>query len=411
LKRLVRLVVYNWPLKVAAIVLAFLLYAGLVVSQSQFDYNTPVPIKPNNVPTNAVVLGTIPPVTHIRYIINGDVGPGPTPATWLATVDLSGVDPTAGPSLQSVNVTSIDPRFIVLDFEPRTVLVQLDPYTTYTVPVQVQTGTVPDGFQLGPVQVKPASVKVSGPDSVAKYVVAAVADVTIDPHGLSVDRDVALIPVDNQGNELRPLNLSPKTVHVTIDVISTAGKKSLLVNPNITGTPPDGYEIGPITVSPTSVTVQGDPSILSTMTRADTVPIPVSTTTGTIDSNFALDLPSGVAALGVETVHVTVEIRAVKGSRSYEAALVLAGRQPDLEYSLSTGSVFVTLGGPVADLNRIDPATFTITVDVAGLDAGTHQVQVVPNVQAGLSVISVDPDTVTVTVSPTASSPPPSPTP
>jgi YbbR domain-containing protein len=411
-KRLVRLIVYNWPLKLAAIALAFLLYAGLVVSQSQFDYNSPVPIKPINVPTNTVPLGTIPPVTHIRYIVNGDPGVGPGPSTWRATVDLAGVDPQSGSSgPQTVNVSSADPRFIVIDFEPRTVVVQLDPYASYTVPVQVDTGTTPEGFTLGPVQKTPETVKVSGPDSVAKYVVAAVADVTIDPHGLSVDRDVPLIPVDNQGNELRPLNLSPKSVHVTIDVISTAGKKTLIVNPNITGTPPDGYQVGAITVSPTSVTVQGDPATLSSLTRADTVPISVATSTGTIDSNFPLDLPSGVAAVGVDTVHVTVQIQAVKSSRTYEAALVLAGQQPDLDYSLSPGSVLVTLGGPVADLNRIDPAQFTITVDVAGLEPGTHQVPVVPNVQAGISVISVDPNTVTVTVASRGSPSPASATP
>ena len=158
MKRLVRLVVYNWPLKLAAIALAFLLYAGLVVSQSQFDYNSPVPIKPINVPKNTVVLGTIPPVTRIRYVENGDVGSGPTPDTWRATVDLSGVDPSAGSSYQTVTVTSADPRFIVIDFEPRSVNVQLDPYTTYTVPVLVDTGVTPDGFQLGPVQKVPETV-------------------------------------------------------------------------------------------------------------------------------------------------------------------------------------------------------------------------------------------------------------
>jgi YbbR domain-containing protein len=405
-KRLVRLVVYNWPLKLAAIALAFLLYAGLVVSQSQFDYTTPVPIKPINVPTNTVPLGTIPPVTRIRYIVNGDVGPGPTPETWRATVDLSGVDPATGSSYQTVTVTSADPRFIVIDFEPRTVNVQLDPYTSYHVPVQVNTGTTPEGFELGPVEKTPDTVTVSGPDSVVKYVVAAVADVTIDPHGLSVDREVPVIPVDNQGNELRPVNMSPKTVHVSIDVIGNATTKTLVVNPNITGTPPSGYEVGTVTANPTTVTVKGDAAALSPLTRADTVPIPVATATGTIDANFALALPQGVIAVDVSTVHVTVEIQAVQGSRSFEAGLVMSGMRPELEYALSPGSVLVTLGGPVADLDRIDPASFTITIDVAALEPGSHQVQPSPVVQAGLSIIKVDPDTVTVTVSQPSSAAP-----
>ena len=99
MRRLVGLVVYNWPLKLAAIALAFLLYAGLVVSQSQFEFTTPVPIQPVNQPTDAVILGNLPPVTRIRYVVNGDVGAGPTADSFRATVDLSGVDPEAGSDL------------------------------------------------------------------------------------------------------------------------------------------------------------------------------------------------------------------------------------------------------------------------------------------------------------------------
>jgi YbbR domain-containing protein len=408
-RRLVRLVVYNWPLKLAAIALAFLLYAGLVVSQSQFDYTSPVPVKIVNQPQDAVVLGQLPPVTRIRYVVNGDVGAGPTPETWLATVDLSGVDPAAGSTYQNVKVASNDPRFIVIDYEPRAVNVQLDPYTSYQVPVTVNTGTPPEGLEVGTPVLSTQIATVSGPDSVVKYVVAAQAEVAIDPHGLSIDREVPLIPVDNLGNELRPVNVDPKTVRVQITVLSNAQTKSLPVNANVTGTPPAGYEVGAVSVDPPTVTVKGDPAALSALTKADTEPISVSTATGTISSNFALALPSNVVAVDLSSVHVTVQIQVVKGSRTFEAGLVLSGRQPGLNYALSTGSVLVTLGGPKADLDRIDPASFTITVDVAGLETGTHQIQPVPNVQAGLTVISVDPQTVSVGVTPataTASSGP-----
>jgi YbbR domain-containing protein len=402
-KRLVGIVVYNWPLKLLAIALAFLLYAGLVVSQSQFEYTTPVPIRAVNQPTDAVVLGNLPNVSRIRYIVNGDVGAGPTQDTWLATVDLAGVDPNAGSSYQTVDVTSLDPRFIVIDYEPRAVNVQLDPYTSYTVPVTVNTGTPPADLKLGPPQLSQSTVTVSGPDSVVKYVVAAQADVAIDPHGLSVDRDVPLIPVDNQGNELRPVNVDPKTVHVRIDVISNAQSKTIPVNPAVVGTPPAGYELGTVTVDPVSVTVEGDPAALSALTTADTEPIQVGTATGTINIEAKLALPPGVVALKVTTVHVTVEIVPKQGTRSFEAALLLSGTQPGLGYRLSSGSVQVVLGGPLADLDRIDPASFTITLDVAGLGPGTHELQPVPNVQAGLRVLSVNPATVTLTVTPAAS--------
>jgi len=71
--RAVRIIVHNWPLKVLAVILAFLLYSGLVVSQSTFEYPGSVRIEIVNQPTDAVVLGNLPPVTRIRYIVNGKI--------------------------------------------------------------------------------------------------------------------------------------------------------------------------------------------------------------------------------------------------------------------------------------------------------------------------------------------------
>ncbi len=53
MKRLVAIVVHNWPLKLAAIALATLLYAGLVLSQSAQQTDARVPIVPRNQPVDA----------------------------------------------------------------------------------------------------------------------------------------------------------------------------------------------------------------------------------------------------------------------------------------------------------------------------------------------------------------------
>ena len=42
--RFLRFLVHNWPLKLAAVALATLLYGGLVLSQSSQPFTTPIPI-------------------------------------------------------------------------------------------------------------------------------------------------------------------------------------------------------------------------------------------------------------------------------------------------------------------------------------------------------------------------------
>ncbi len=53
MKRVTRLLFHNWPLKLAAVLLATMLYAGFVVSQSVQEFTSGVQIEPLNVPTTA----------------------------------------------------------------------------------------------------------------------------------------------------------------------------------------------------------------------------------------------------------------------------------------------------------------------------------------------------------------------
>ncbi len=123
--------------------------------------------------------------------------------------------------------------------------------------------------------------------------------------------------------------------------------------------------------------------------------------------SVALVLPDGVQALGDGTVQVTVRLRPVTATRSFEAGLILVGTQPDLRYELSTDRVVVTLGGSVADLNRLSGGSLVLSVDVTGLEAGTHTAPVSANLTTGLVLISASPNPIQVIVSSPASSPAP----
>lgn len=408
MNRLLRIITYNWPLKLAAVALATLLYAGLVVSQSSFEFPSPVQIRTVNQPADAVVLGNLPPVTRIRYVVSGDVGSPPTPDSFLATIDLKDVNPAAGSTYVPIDVVSVDPRFLVIDYEPRGINVQLDPFTSKTVAVQVNMGTPPPNLDVREPVIDPPTVTISGPASVVSLVVAARADVVIDPSGILVDRDVPLIPVDILGNLQRPIKVAPASAHIRIPVFSNSRKKSLVVNPNVTGTPPSGYLLDSVVVDPAVVTVEADSDQLATLARADTAAIPIGAVTGNLEVDVPLTLPAGVLPVGTETVHVTITIKPEAGTKAFEAALVMTGRQPGLDYALSTTQIQVAIGGPLADLDRIDASAFTVNLNVGGLTPGVHQLQPTPNLQAGLRLLTVEPASVTVTVSPIAS-PAPSP--
>ena len=107
---------------------------------------------------------------------------------------------------------------------------------------------------------------------------------------------------------------------------------------------------------------------------------------------------SGVLSLGGDSVRVTIGIRQVTSTRTFSAGIVLNGARSDRVYSLSTDQVLVTLGGSIAQLDGLEGRSFSVQAAVGGLEPGRHEVAVVANLPAGLTLVSASPPSVVVTV-------------
>jgi YbbR domain-containing protein len=402
--RALRLVVHNWPLKLAAIGLASLLYGGLVLSQSTATLTGVVPVDAVNQPADTFLLETIRPVTEIRYF--SPSGVQPISSDFEASVDLSDVEAGAGPRSVPVDLRSVDPRVRVVDFQPKVVTVDLDRVAKKDVPVEVDRGQVPSNLQLGTVTAVPTSVQVVGPASVITRVVAARATVNIQPTGIDIDQDIELVPVDSIGDAVAQVKLAPTTARITIPVFSDRQSRTLPVSPQITGSPAAGFELASASVTPRFVTIEGDIDEIGSLTNVETAPISVAGVSSSRTIPVGLALPTGVTALDATSVDVAIEVRPVTATRTFEAGLRLIGAKPDLAYSTTIDRVLITVGGGLPDLDRLTGSTIVVNVDVADLGPGTTDVPVTAQLPNGVTLVVADPAAVPVTVAPRPSSNP-----
>jgi YbbR domain-containing protein len=405
-----RFLVRNWPLKLAAVVLATLLYSGLVLSQSTQTFIGSVPITVLNEANDVKLLTNPGDVDVIRYI-----GPPTVRADssrFEATIDLAGLEPREEPYSVPIDVRAVDPRISVVGVEPARIDVILARVTTNTVEVVVVPGVVPPGLLIAQPVADPATAEVRGAEPDVSRVVAVEARAQVEPSGLDVDRDAELIPVDSQRQEVLGVNVSPATARVSIDVFTDTDSRTLLVNPNLTGTPALDFDIASVVVTPRVVTVSGDAQQLAALAAIDTQPISVAGRRENLQTTIALQLPEGVTSL-VPEVQVTITLRQVVDTRTFGAGIVLEGGRPDRAYQLSTDRVLVTVSGSPAQLSNIAGDAFVVRADVSVLEPGIHEVTVDPVLPEGLTVVSLNPETVFVTVSTPgaspASVPPPSP--
>lgn len=408
MSRVVQFIVRNWPLKLAAIALATLLYAGLVLSQSAQVWTGSVPIVPLKLPTSAVLLSNLPPVTSIRYFAPAEVAQQLTSASFSATVDLSAAQPQVDNPIviAKVTVTNADPRVTIIDYDPPSIIVRLDPLVSKTVPVSVEHGNVPAGLELRDPVLSAKEALVSGPDSVVRLVAAAEARVVVQPSGIDVDQTVDLVAVDARGEVQSPVDIQPSSVHVQIAVGSGLQKKSLPVHPVVTGTPAAGFEIESIAVDPPAVSVEGDADALAVLLKVDTGPISISGASTDLVRTVPLDLLAGVTSISGNSATVTIVLRPVAATRTYSVGIVLSGARDDRTYTLSSASVLITVGGTVSALDSLDPRTLAVVADVNGLAPGSHKVKLTISLPADVQLVATSPPDVTVTIvanpSPTA---------
>lgn len=400
MRRILGRIVHNWPLKLAAVGLASLMYGGLALSQNTQTFPGVIPARYVNEPTDTVISPSTPrPVTQVRYFAPTDVSVATS--SFVATIDLSGIGTTTGVVSAPVTVTSPDSRVRVLGWEPAFVTIDVDRLISHDgVPVKVTHGPVPDGLTLGPTVVNPATVTVSGAATVVDKVDAVRADVEIQSSGIDVDEEVQLVPIDKLGNALSPLDVTPATAHVTIAVFSDRQTRTLPVNPVITGQPAAGFEIASVTVVPSVALIAGDADQIAQLARVDTAPISMTGVSDDESVRAALALPTGVVAVGDDSVTVTIDVRPVTATRTFDAGLRLVGARSDLRYTLSTDRVLVTIGGSTADLDRLSASTLVVDLDVTGLAGGSHDVPVSANLPTGLTLVAASPPKVTVTITP-----------
>jgi YbbR domain-containing protein len=408
-RRVADFIVRNWPLKLAAIFLATILYSGLVLGQNVRTWPGTIPVETLRPPVGATLLADLQPVTLVRYRAPLDAGVV-SPTSFAASADLSRLEPTPGgpPQEVAINLIALNKDIEIVDFQPQTVQVQLDPVATKTMPVSVDLGAVPDGLNLSPAQTDPSTVTVSGGSSRVDQVSAVVARVSIDASALNVDRVFDLVPVDAAGNQVSNIELDPERARVRIAVARELANRSLPVVPQVVGQPAPGYRIASVTVEPLVVTVSGEESIVTQLQNAATEQIDVSGRTDDLEATVRIALPAGASVSGDDTARVMIVIDQDVGSRTFFAPVTLLGQRPRYTYAVDQTQIQVIATGPVATLDQMDPTSVVVTIDVAGLDPGTHVVDwAVNDAPDGVTyAVQADLRTVTVTAPPT---PPPTP--
>jgi YbbR domain-containing protein len=400
----VRLLLRNWHLKLASVLVATVLYTGLVFSGTLSEDTVLVPVRVVNQPGDSYNLTGDLGFVEVRYRTATESRATIDQDAFVASVDLSKYDMERAPEQQALEVQVSVEGVDVLEVRPATVRVELDRTETRSVPVEVDLADLPAGLEIGEPETSETdgTVEVRGPASEVARVNRAVARVLIDPSGIDFDQPVTLTPVDIEGEPvgIGRVELAPEFISVRIDVETVETTSSVPVLPQIVGTPAAGFALEAFSAEPATVTVRGLPEALAEIDAIQTEPVDIAGASESQSVEAPLVLPDGVELAADDDGVVTVEISigpSVSG-RTYLVGVVCQGAgengcQPGLE------QLTLTLSGPSGVLAALTGADITPTLDASGLAPGSYTLTPqLPALPAGVQVISLTPGTVPVQI-------------
>lgn len=315
-------------------------------------------------------------------------------------IDLSRVTAT-GRQTVPVNVVCNNADVSVAHYSPQNVEIVIDELASAIIPVRLNTsGSLPENLYQNEAQVQPKTISISGPQEYVSRITQAQVNVDLARMTDGYSASMPYIFVNQDGQAINAANITADTEAVLVDM-NILSKKTVPIEyaSKLLGKDAlaEGYELRSATLSRNTVTIVGTAQTLSEISQLVIAPVDLTgldDSTGTLEAE--LSVPDGVTVLGDTHVQLRLDIAEKTELRSYQIRVLYQNAM--LGYTSKTETVTVVLRGKYFTLAGVSERDIFVIADLAGLQAGTHQVKLEAKINAHVPNVTVElaPSEVTV---------------
>lgn len=402
-KKILNRITNNIGLKLISVVIAVVLWLVVVnIDNPQmtvtFTSSANI-INENIIKDNGKVFEVVDNSDSIKFSVTGPrtIVEGMSASDFTVTADMNKIDLDLG--LVPVEVTA--DRYaskVSISVKSTNVRVSIENVKSQQFAITSGTvGTPMDGYAIGEVTCEPATVTITGAESVINSIDKALASVNVD--GMYSDRVQTVVPqlYDEDGKRITSSNVTiePSMVEITAQILET---KSVPVSYEYTGALKDGYIIESVKCLPETVTLKGEKSELA---QIDEIVIPsevidLSQETGPQEKTVSIAsyLPEGVDPVDADQSSVVIKVELVTfTTRTLNIPLsdvILENLHSDLEVNFSGETVKVTVEGEKDAVNALTEGDIELKLDFGNMKkGGSFQLTPTVNKIEGINKISV----------------------
>lgn len=328
--------------------------------------------------------GDIQAVADLTQIVDMDTTPVMVPVT--ATCDRVAAEDI-----------SVVPAAIGIEIED---MVSKD----FTITVTAGDTTPSADYEVGTMEANPEKVTITGPESLIDKIDRVMAEVDTTPMNEDTTITSRLIIYDKNQDALDEtemnylkFDIGQPVVDIHVDLWRVRGDIQLAVN--YSGSPAPGYQVGDVTITPSTISVAGtDEALAQLAVEGNTIEIPADAVVldgqdSDVETRLTLSeyMPDDlVVANNVETAIVNVSI-IPEGSQEFRVAtrdITIENLDDKLRLVFDTDSVTVRVRETGGQINDLTADEISLSADMKGRGAGDYEIQLEADLPDGYELLA-----------------------
>ena len=327
--------------------------------------------------------GDIQAVADLTQIVDMDTTPVMVPVT--ATCDRVAAEDI-----------SVVPAAIGIEIED---MVSKD----FTITVTAGDTTPSADYEVGTMEANPEKVTITGPESLIDKIDRVMAEVDTTPMNEDTTITSRLIIYDKNQDALDEtemnylkFDIGQPVVDIHVDLWRVRGDIQLAVN--YSGSPAPGYQVGDVTITPSTISVAGtDEALAQLAVEGNTIEIPADAVVldgqdSDVETRLTLSeyMPDDlVVANNVETAIVNVSI-IPEGSQEFRVAtrdIAIENLDDKLRLVFDTDSVTVRVRETGGQINDLTADEISLSADMKDRGAGDYEIQLEADLPDGYELL------------------------
>ena len=374
--------------KIIAALIAFTIWAYVVISQDpvRTQLYDDIPINLSNVERLAsygLVLFNVDRES-VSVSVSGahsfHVQQGDDISVWADVLVNSEGQPvnSAGQHFIPFRATHAHPRLTIEGTRPVGMWITVENLVTVEKPIrEVFVGDEIPNTEPGNVFIQPAIVEITG----AQPLIEAIWYVEVEIQSDQIERTMTsfishINVLDEERNPIPDLTLSTNLAHVEAMLYDV---RAIPISVEITGTPRAIHEVIEI-VYPRTIRVRGMRADLTDVNAIIATPIDISELVRTTNLPILFTLPEGLALAsgqGTPNLRIEIETMANTGFEFDASEIEIRGLDEGLSAQFEDMTFSLIVGGDYEVIEYIERDDFRLSVNLEGLEVGTHSVEIV----------------------------------